>query len=205
MSIRNAAAVLSPPCPPLLYPSRLRRSFVLRALILAFLVPSLLRAEDWPQFRGPTGQGHATAVKLPLKWSQTENVAWKQPIPGNGWSSPIVLEGRVYLTTAVLDEKAAPKDLSLRALCLDASSGKILWDNEIFARSSKSAPMHSKNSHASPTPLTDGKRLYVHYGHNGTAALDLSGKVVWKNEKIKYNPVHGNGGSPILLGDALIF
>lgn len=164
-----------------------------------------LHAQDWPQFRGPTGQGLADASKLPVKWSAVENVVWKQPLPGNGWSSPILLSGRVYLTTGVPNAKEKKKDLSLRALCLEAASGKILWDKEVFEESSKAARMHSKNSHASPTPLCDGERLYVHFGHYGTAALDLEGKVLWTNTENRYKPVHGNGGSPILVGDALVF
>lgn len=180
----------------------IRSAFVLLTCLATALA---LRADDWPQFRGPTGQGLASTAKLPVKWSVTENVVWKQPLPGNGWSSPIVLGDRIYLTTGVVDPNKAPSDLSLRALCLDAASGKILWDTEVFEQNSKAARMHRKNSHASPTPLTDGKRLYVHFGHDGTAALDLRGTVLWKNADLRYNPVHGNGGSPILVGEALVF
>ena len=97
------------------------------------------------------------------------------------------------------------RDQSLRALCLDAATGKIVWDVEVFREDSRTAPrIHAKNSHASPTPLCDGQHLYVHLGHQGTACLDLDGKLLWQNRSLRYQPVHGNGGSPILVGDKLI-
>jgi outer membrane protein assembly factor BamB len=81
-----------------------------------------------------------------------------------------------------------------------------VWDVEVFSRDAATAPkIHSKNGHASPTPLVEGQRLYVHFGHQGTACLDLSGKIVWRNDSIKYPPVHGGGGSPILVDDRLIY
>lgn len=158
-------------------------------------------ADDWPEFRGPTGQGLAQG-NLPVEWSTTKNVVWKKPIPGRGWSSPVVVKGRVYLTTAV----PVKGDQSLGVLCLDAATGKVLWKKEVFRQNGKMSPgIHGKNSHASPTPLVYGNRLYVHFGHQGTACLDLSGKVLWRNRTQKYSPVHGNGGSPILVDDKLIF
>ncbi|HZZ70839.1 MAG TPA: PQQ-binding-like beta-propeller repeat protein [Pirellulales bacterium] len=161
-------------------------------------------AENWPEFRGPTGQGIYAGKNLPLEWSTTENVAWKQTIPGKGWSSPIVWNGRIYLTSAV--PVAGTKDLSLRAFCLNAADGKPIWDTEVFVEEGAKAPsIHGKNSHASPTPLTDGQRIYVHFGEEGTAALDLNGTVLWRNQEHRYAPVHGNGGSPILVGKLLIF
>ncbi len=95
------------------------------------------------------------------------------------------------------------KTLSLRALCLAASSGQVIWDTEIFSVTAGS--VHNKNSQASPTPLVEDGRLYVHFGPNGTACLDLEGKVLWRNTELKYPPVHGSGGSPILVDNALIF
>src|SRR5437667_8753819 len=99
-----------------------RRFFLLTVLLLAC---GAARAEDWPEFRGPTGQGHARGP-LPTTWSDTANVTWKQPIPGLGWSSPVVVAGRIYLTTAVLLAESPGGDQSLRALCLDAATGKLL-------------------------------------------------------------------------------
>src|SRR5579885_2316726 len=176
-------------------------------LTLGFACLLALRAPgaDWTEFRGPTGQGLSTETGLPVEWSPTKNVAWKVPLPGSGWSSPIVFQGRVYCTAAV-PVNGRPGDLSLRALCLDAASGKTLWDREVFRQdASRATRIHSKNSHASPTPLTDGERLYVHFGHQGTACLDLEGKVLWTNRTLTYSPVHGNGGSPILVDDLLVF
>jgi outer membrane protein assembly factor BamB len=130
---------------------------------------------------------------------------WKQPIPGKGWSSPIIFDGRIYLTAAVPGENEGQAAQSLRVLALDAATGKILWDKEVFQQDAGAPGIHSKNSHASPTPLTDGERLYVHFGHQGTASLSLSGEVLWKNRELAYKPVHGNGGSPVLSAGKLIF
>ena len=157
---------------------------------------------DWTEFRGPTGQGISHARNVPVHWSSSSNIAWRADIPGLGWSSPVLLRGRLYLTTAVMPaENGNP---SLRVLCLDAGSGKLLWDIEVFVHTGSTAK-HNKNSHASPTPLVERDRLYVHFGHQGTASLDLDGKVLWRNTSLKYSPVHGGGGSPILVGNALIF
>jgi len=172
-------------------------------IAVAFHLSHPARAENWPEFRGPTGQGTYAGKNLPIEWSKTKNVAWKQAIPGKGWSSPIVQDGKIYLTTAA--PIADSKDLSLRALCLDAADGKILWNVEVFRQDAKAPRIHSKNSHASPSPLTDGRRLYVHFGHQGTAALDFAGKVLWRNTEHHYAPVHGNGGTPILVDDKLVF
>ncbi len=174
-------------------------------LAIVFLSPcTRALAGDWPEFRGPTGQGHAKADHLPLEWGPAKNVAWKQPIPGRGWSSPIIQNGRVYLTTAVSEDGKG--DQGLRALCLDATTGKPLWNTEVFVvKAADLRRTHTKNSHASPTPLTDGKHLYVHFGHMGTACLDLDGKVLWRQSDLSYSPVHGNGGSPIRVDDLLVF
>ena len=156
---------------------------------------------EWPQFRGPTGQGISAAVQVPVAWSATEHVAWKVEIPGRGWSSPVLSRGRLYLTAAV-----GEADKTLHALCLDAADGRVLLDTEVFHPDAASvAAMHQKNSPASPTPIVTADRLYVHFGHMGTAALDLAGKVVWRQNDLAYSPVHGTGGSPILAGGALVF
>src|SRR5690242_15181094 len=102
------------------------RLIVLTAVIV-FGAGAAAGADAWPEFRGPTGQGHSSAKNLPVEWSKDKNVAWKQAIPGAGWSSPVVADGRVYLTTAVPGDK--DKAQSLRALCLDAATGKVIWDN----------------------------------------------------------------------------
>lgn len=173
------------------------------ALLLLSVASLPLHAEDWTQFRGSGSQGIAQAVEAPLRWGADRNVRWKQSIAGKGWSSPILLNGRLYLTTAVpLSQDSAPA-LSLRALCLDADSGKTVWNVETFQQSA-GTKIHTKNSHASPTPITDGKRIFVHFGTNGTACLDLDGKIVWTNRELTYSPVHGSGGSPVLWDGLLI-
>jgi outer membrane protein assembly factor BamB len=179
-------------------------SFALFATALLLLAPAP-QADDWPEFRGPAGEGLVKNGHLPTEWGPDKNVAWKQDIPGKGWSSPVVVAGKIYLTTAVPTGEAGGKELSLRALCLDAADGKILWDKEVFVQGAKAPGIHPKNSHASPTPLVRDNRLYVHFGHQGTACLDLDGKVLWRNTDLKYSPVHGSGGSPVLVDDALIF
>jgi outer membrane protein assembly factor BamB len=125
-------------------------------------------------------------------------VAWSREIPGKGWSSPIVFKKRLYLTTAV-PRGAASGPQSLRAICASAESGEILWNVEVFEQP-EGAPIHDKNSHASSSPVTDGKRLFVHFGPHGTASLALDdGSILWRNQELKYSPVHGNGGSPVLI------
>ncbi len=180
-------------------------TFFRLALAANLLLASRTPGADWTEFRGPTGQGLAAEKDLPVEWSPTANIAWKVPVPGSGWSSPIVLAGRVYLTAAVPVQGKAG-DQSLRALCLDAANGKTLWDRAVFFQDGTRSPrIHGKNSHASPTPLTDGEHLYVHFGHQGTSCLDLKGNIVWSNRTLTYSPVHGAGGSPILVDDLLVF
>jgi len=185
------------------------RRVMKRFLFLPFLA-LVTRAADWPKFRGPTSDGIATVTNLPLTWSGEKNIAWKTEIPGSGWSSPVLAGGKIYLTTAVVTSgsEASPKaDRSLRALCLDAATGNILWDQEVFQQDGAKAPdsIHRKNGHASPTPIVADGRLYVHFGHQGTACLDLTGRKLWENRSFFYQPQHGNGCSPVLADGNLIF
>lgn len=154
-------------------------------------------ASDWPQFRGPGGQGHSEAKNLPLTWSETENVTWKVPIAGLGWSSPSIQENQIWLTTAIDEGK------SLHAIALDRATGKTLHDVEVFTLENP-GPVHSKNSHASPTPLIEGDRIYVHFGAHGTACLKTDGSVLWKTQELKHDHRHGPGGSPVIFEDLLI-
>jgi outer membrane protein assembly factor BamB len=107
-----------------------RRRFLLAVLCL--ITGPAVQAGDWPEFRGPTGQGIVPHGSLPVEWSETKNVVWKQPIPGAGWSSPVIAGGRIFLTTSVPVKDGAFADQSLRTLALDAAKGKILWDKEVF-------------------------------------------------------------------------
>jgi outer membrane protein assembly factor BamB len=173
----------------------MKRLTVVGALALAALAP--LSAEDWPQFRGPGGQGHSSEQGLPLEWSESKGIAWKVPVPGRGWSSPVVAGGRVWLTSAV----AEGRDASLRAIAYDAATGKEIVNVEVFRRGAEL--LNKKNSHASPTPIVEGDRVYVHFGADGTAALTTAGAIVWKRRETCATQ-HGGGGSPALHGDLLI-
>jgi outer membrane protein assembly factor BamB len=177
---------------------RVSRPIALSLLAGLVWATSIVRAEDWPQFRGPSGQGHSSETGLPLAWSETDNVRWKTPVPGRGWSSPVVAGSRVWMTTAV-----AEKGASLRAIAYDVETGREVVNVEVFHLRSADLT-NAKNSHASPTPIVDGDRVYVHFGAEGTAALTTSGEIVWK-ARHAYQSQHGNGGSPILYGDLLIF
>lgn len=177
---------------------------IVLSLAAALSLLSTASAGDWPEFRGPTRDGVSTAANVPTNWNATENVKWKQAIPGNGWSSPALVDGKLYLTTAT--GTAEGGDVSLRALCLDAVDGRILWDEEVLRPDAEAAgTMHDKNSLASPTPIVADGRLYVHFGHMGTAALDRDGNMLWQQADINYAPMHGNGGSPALVDDLLVF
>jgi outer membrane protein assembly factor BamB len=157
------------------------------------------RAQDWPAFRGPTGQGHSTERGLPLEWSESTNVIWKVPVPGRGWSSPVVADGRVWLTTAAPDRTG-----SLRLLAYDVGTGREVLDSEVF-RVDQTASPNPKNSLASPTPVIDvgDGRVYVHFGADGTAALTTDGELLWSRQ-FPHVTQHGNGGSPVLYRDRLI-
>ncbi|MFN9433924.1 MAG: PQQ-binding-like beta-propeller repeat protein [Planctomycetota bacterium] len=149
---------------------------------------------DWPQFRGPASDGHVAMDNVPVVWSDTTNIVWRAPIEGLGWSSPVVVDGSIYLTTAVPKDKG----LVLVAISLDASTGKLLWKREV--RSVDSVPsIHAKNSHASPTPIVHDGSVFVHFGTLGTARLACTdGSVQWLCTELIYPPVHGSGGSPVL-------
>lgn len=161
---------------------------------------------EWSEFRGPTGQGHA-AGQLPTEWGLEKNITWRTEIPGTGWSSPVIVADRVYLTTAVPTSEDEKPDQSLRALCVDAHSGEIIWNVEVFREDGDKAPrIHPKNSHASPTPIVEAGKVYVHFGHLGTACLNTKdGSIVWAVQELAYKPTHGNGGSPVIVDDKLIF
>jgi outer membrane protein assembly factor BamB len=160
-------------------------------------------ARQWPEFRGPTGQGHSAERGLPLEWSESRNVIWKTPVPGSGLSSPVVSDGRVWLTAAVEHtERGRTRSVSLRAVGFDAADGRELVNVELF-RVERPRIINPKNSYASPTPIVERDRVYVHFGADGTAALSTSGEVLWKT-RLPYESQHGAGGSPALFRDLLI-
>lgn len=155
-------------------------------------------AQNWPEFRGPTGQGHSTGGDLPLEWGEDRNVTWKVPVSGQGWSSPAIADGTIWLTTAVIDDAG----VSLRAVAFDSGTGEETLNVEVF-RQLDPRLLNLKNSHASPTPIVDEERVYVHFGAGGTAALSTEGEVLWTT-RFPYISQHGNGGSPALHEDLLI-
>ena len=157
----------------------------------------LFFSQDWPEFRGPTGQGYSDERGLPLVWSENKNVRWKVAIPGRGWSSPAIQGDRIWLTTATDEGK------SLRAISLDRNTGAILQNVEVF-RLKSLGNLNSKNSQASPTPVLEGDRVYLHFGAYGTACINQSGEIVWKTRLDYDNGQHGPGGSPVIYDNLLI-
>jgi outer membrane protein assembly factor BamB len=193
------------------------------AASLCVLFTAVAGGEDWWQFRGPTGDGISQAKDLPIAWGGFQAPAWQTTVPGQGWSSPIVIEGRIWLTSAeplALSAKEQEKKLaaspsgggldfqvdasvSLLAVEIDAASGEILRQIELLTVDDPPA-IHAANSYASPTPITDGERLYCHFGSLGTACLSLkSGEVLWKR-RLTFDEITGPGSSPILAQGRLI-
>ena len=171
------------------------RAAIGAAVLLAVAAPAA--AGDWPEFRGPDGQGHSAESGLPAEWGEERNVEWKTPVPGRGWSTPVVVDGRIWLTTGTADGGG-----ELRLLAFDAGSGEETLNVEVFRVEDESSP-NPKNSLASPTPIVDGDRVYVHFGSYGTAAVSTAGEILW-TARFPYVTQHGYGGSPILYDDLLI-
>jgi len=168
------------------------------ALGLSLLAGAAIAAEQWNQYRGPNGDGTSSATELPTTWSETENVKWKTPVHGKAWSSPVVWNDQIWMTTATPDGK------ELFAVCLDRETGKILHDIKVF---DIAEPQYciERNSYASSTPVIEEGRVWVHYGAHGTACLDTkTGKVLWTNQELKCNHHRGPASSPILWEDFLI-
>ena len=196
---------------------------------IAFLLVFCLGAEfvaaqstepRWPQFRGPGSRGVAENSKLPQRWSATENVEWKTPIPGRGWSSPIVWGDRVLLTTVInLGDAEEPRkglyfggnrpnpsddEHEWRLLCLHVDSGEVLWDRLVH-RGVPASAIHLKNSYASETPVTDGQRVYAYFGNLGLFCFDLDGQPVWA-KRLEPHAIRfgwGTASSPVLHGGRL--
>lgn len=165
--------------------------------LLVFIVATLCNgAENWPRFRGPNGQGHSSETAVPVNWNATSNIAWKTTIPGEGWSSPIVWNDRVFLTSAT------ENGTKCHVFCVDAKSGQIVWDKHVFDQQPRRK--EGKNSYATPTPTTDGKNIFAVFGDGSVAALTMNGDIVWANREVSFYSRHGLGASPILYGDLLI-
>lgn len=166
--------------------------------------------ENWNQFRGPRGDGASTATKLPVKFGEgSPEIAWKTPIPGRAWSSPVIWGKQIWLTNGPeihnLAEGQTKLDtpLKLSAVCVDLDSGKIIHDLVLFE---VDAPQftHATNGYASPTPFIEEGRVYIHFGAYGTACLDTkTGKKIWERTDLPCNHFRGPGSSPVVYGDLL--
>ncbi|MEX2112907.1 MAG: PQQ-binding-like beta-propeller repeat protein [Pirellulales bacterium] len=155
-------------------------------------------AENWPQFRGPTGDGMSTVTGLPVTWSEQEHVVWKTPIHGKAWSSPVIWDNQIWMTSATENGKQR------YAVCVDRDSGKVLHDLLLYAIPEPQF-CHQFNSYASCTPVIEEGRVYVHFGSAGTACLDTStGKVLWSREDLECDHFRGAASSPILFGNLLV-
>jgi outer membrane protein assembly factor BamB len=177
-----------------------RRPLVYLAVALGacYLVSFAIAAENWPQFRGPTCEGHADDADIPTTWSETENIAWKTPIHGRAWSSPVVWKNQVWLTTATEDGK------QMFAICVDRDSGKIVHDIKLF-ENEKPEEIHELNSYGSPTPCIEEGRVFIHFGSYGTACLDTAtGKTLWERRDLPCNHYRGPGSSPMPYGDTIL-
>ena len=176
---------------------KLNRKFRL-AVVFVFLTNSIPAFANWPDWRGPTGDGRSDATDLPLKWSEAENIVWKTPIHDLGYSSPVVWDDQVWLTTAT------KKGETLYAVCIDLNTGRVIHDVEVF-KPAKPQRIHRNNSYATPSPVIEEGFVYVHYGTHGTACLNTeTGKVVWDRDDLNCNHLQGPVSSPLLYEDLLI-
>ena len=194
------------------------------ALLACLLASSVAVAEvEWPEWRGPRGQGHASGSGLPAEWSETRNITWKTALPGRGWSSPVIAGEQIWVTTAIetpasaadaerrLKANTGDQPLTLlekveyRAVCVDRTTGRIQRDVSLFTEKEPQW-VHKLNSYASPTPVLETGRLYAHFGASGTVCLDTAaGRVLWRNADLTIQHENGPGSSPILWRDLLIF
>ena len=189
----------------------------MRFILLFSLISISLMAENWPGWRGQSGDGISTETGIPTRWSGTENIAWKVTIPGNGHSSPVVWGNRVFLTSCL------PEKEQRILLCLDRNTGKTLWKDVVL--NSPLETIHPLNSRASGTPATDGQHVFVAFmmaddrkipapnvgtprmitpGSLVSAAYDMEGKQKWKINVGNFVSAHGFNTCPVLFGDLVI-
>jgi outer membrane protein assembly factor BamB len=180
-------------------------------------------AESWPEFRGPTGQGHAAAAKLPTEWSETKNIQWKTPLPGKGWSSPVAADGVIWLTAAIdspLTEEQKKEKLKsntgdqplnvaghvdLYVLGIDQQTGKLLHQVKVLGVDDPQW-IHTLNSYASPTPVLENGKLYCHFGALGNVCFDTKSlQNVWTNSELQIMHENGPGSTPVIWGGLMIF
>ena len=189
----------------------------MRLVVLFFFVAGLIRAENWPGWRGPSGDGVSAGKGIPTKWSSTENIAWRIAVPGEGHSSPIVWGDKVFLTSSLTEKNKRI------LLCIDRLSGQTVWQRDVVQ--SPPETIHRLNSRASGTPATDGKQVYVTFmraegdeviapnvgserlitpGKIIVAAYDLDGNEKWKTNVGDFVSAHGFNTCPVLFEDLVI-
>lgn len=198
----------------------MRRTCVI-TFVLALALTAGPAAENWPQWRGPHGQGISTETALPSEWSPAKNVVWKTALP-HGHSSPIVWEDRIFLTSAIEGEAvpgvvpesvrinqphpqsvAGDKKHTLKVLALETKTGKIVWEQTAYEGPVFDA-RHQRSTFAGPTAITDGKLVYAYFGPEGLYAYDFDGKLIWKVVEKFHTLGLGTGTSPVLFGNSVI-
>ena len=183
-----------------LFPNQIISMIALALLCSILAVPGSAADQTWPQFRGPTGLGSAVALDSnpPHRWSEQQNITWKTKIPGSGWSSPVIWNDQVWLTTSQRDGQ------EVYAICI-GTDGKIKHQVKLFTVA-KPETKNALNSYASPSPTIEEGHVYVHFGTYGTACLDTkSGKILWKRTNLTLDHQEGPGSSIILHRDLLLF
>lgn len=201
----------------------LTRSNVLLTTLALAAVPYVAPAGDWTQWGGNKADGHAESARAPLHWDETKNVVWKTPIPGRGWSSPVIYGDQIWMTSA-FETPVKPEDrerrlkastadqpltlvqrVELHAIAVDRNTGKILHQIPLLTEEEPQG-VHQLNSYASPTPVIEKDRLYCHFGAFGTACVDThSGRVLWTNTTLRIQHENGPGSSPVVWKDWVIF
>ena len=182
-------------------------TFATASMFLLTMSCQAQKNDDWPQFRGPGGQGLAPDSKLPTKWSKDENIIWKILLPGPGASSPVVFNGRIYLTChtgfAVPGMPGKIEQLERHLLCLDGE-GKIVWQKSVKAKLPEAETIRESHGYASSTPAVDRDHVYVFFGKTGVFAFNHDGKQVWEADAGDKIGGWGSANSPILFGDLVI-
>lgn len=177
--------------------------------VFALTTPSLQAAEgNWPGFRGPTGMGTSAAKGLPTAWSQTDNIAWKVPLPGPGASSPVVFGDRIYLTCftgylASSESEGSLEQLKRHLMALRRNDGGMIWDSAVDAKLPEESRIRD-HGYAANTPAVDAERIYVFFGKSGVFAFDHDGKQLWQADVGSKTHGWGTAASPVLDGD-LVF
>jgi outer membrane protein assembly factor BamB len=179
----------------------MRRTTVASAVGLLLLIAAPnVGAENWPQYRGPGGSGVSPEKGLPVKWGAGRGVRWRTRLPGPGHSSPVVWGDRLFLTAYAAGDE--PGRGRLLVLCFDATTGRVLWEREV--RAGRIERVGGANAPATPTPTTDGRRVYVYFGSYGLVCFDFEGRQVWERPLTPCGGEFGSASSPVLHGRLLL-